>query len=230
MPNASWITPRLALTMQDQVKLAQLTNQAGQQEFVGVGDGIEDTFTTPFALGQNLVVYADAVVVADTNYDISIDYADGERVVVTFVAPPGLDVRITASSTDAVNADNLDNAFLRAQGYVTGMIGSALYAVPAPGATNVPEIVLGFAAAIAWYLLASDPRRPRLLEAYPELEKRYVDVYAGIDSDLKRVAKGTFSLQGVLTAIDPSVTTSTTTGIFTSNEPVYTPDRYRGPA
>jgi hypothetical protein len=208
-------------------KLAQLTNEAGQPAFVGVGDAIEDTFTTPFAFGANLVVYTDAGIVVVADYTTSVDYTLGERVTVTFDTPPGVDARITASSTDAVNADVFDSVFLRAQGLVSGMVDAALYSLPTDNSV-VKEPLIGWAAAIAWYLLATDPRRPRLLEAYPELEKRYIDVYAGVDSDLKRVAKGTFSLRGVLTPIDPAVTPNTTAGSFTSNEPVYTQDTYRG--
>jgi hypothetical protein len=108
-------------------------------------------------------------------------------------------VVITASSTDAVNGENLNKAFVEAQGKVRGMIDAALYETPADDATNVPPLVLGWAADIAWYLVMRGPRRPRLLEAYPEIEKAYLDTFGGIDSDLKRVAKGTFSLRGVLT-------------------------------
>jgi hypothetical protein len=225
--NWIWITPRHALDMIDQAKLSQLTNQSGQQEFIGVGDANEDTFTTPFVFGANLVVYADADVVADTLYTTSIDYTRGERVRVTFTAPPDVGVRVTASSTDAVNADNLDAAFLRAQGLVRGVLDAQLYAVPADNSV-VSEPLIGWAAAIAWYFLATDPRRPRLLEAYPELEKRYIDVWGGVDSDLKRVAKGNFSLRGILTMIDPVVTPGTGGLGFYSNVPVYTADTFRG--
>lgn len=222
-----WITPRHALDMIDQEKLSQLTNKSGQQELIGVGDANKDTFTTPFVFGTNLVVYVDAVVTASTGYDVTIDYSRGERAVVTFHAPPDVDVRITASSTDAVNADNLDNAFLRAQGFVSGALDAQMYAVPSNGSV-VPEPLVGWAAAIAWYFLATDPRRPRLLEAYPELEKRYIDVWGGVDSDLKRVARGTFSLRGILTTMDPAVTLGTGALGFYSNVPVNTQDTYRG--
>jgi hypothetical protein len=147
---------------------------------------------------------------------------DGERIVVTFaVAPDALPV--SASSTDSVNADNLDAAILRAQALVTGALKAQGYAIPTDNRA-IPEPLISWTAAIAWYLLATDPRRPRLLEAYPELEKRYLDVYGGVDSDLKRVAKGTFSLADVLTVS----TTSTNVAEFVSNTPVYTAEKFRG--
>ena len=43
-----------------------------------------------------------------------------------------------------------------------------------------------------------------------------------------RVAKGTFSLRGVLPMIDPAITPGTTAGEFISNPVVYTPDTFRG--
>lgn len=219
-----WVTPRAALNMLGQKKLSQLTNETGQQELIGTGDGGTVDFVTPFAFGSDLKVYVDYVLVG--GYSFSIDYNRGERVVVSFAVPPEVGVYITASSTDAVNADNFDAAFLRAQGIVRGMLDAQLYAVPADG-TAIPEPLLGWAAAIAWYLLATDPRRPRLLEAYPELLRRYDDVYGGVDSDLKRVAKGTYSLRGILSTIDPETPGVVKTG-FTSNEVVYTPSMYRG--
>jgi hypothetical protein len=222
-----WISPRVALTMLGAQKLAQLTNEAGQQELLGVGDTSNSVFTTPFAFGADLKVYVDAVLSNPADYVLTVDYLHGERVVVTFTAPPGLDDRITASSLDAVNVDNLDSAFLRAQALVTGALDAQLYAVPVNG-DPVPEPVLGWSAAIAWYLLATDPRRPRLLEAYPEIEKRYIDVWGGVDSDLKRVAKGTFSLRGILSMIDPVVTPGAGGLGFYSNVPVYTADTFRG--
>ncbi|WP_214294745.1 hypothetical protein, partial [Escherichia coli] len=82
-------------------------------------------------------------------------------------------------------------------------------------------MVAGWASAIAWYYLATDPRRARLIEAYPELQRRYDDVYGGVDSDLKRVAKGNFSLRGVLPEIDPETPGLVRTG-FESNPVVYT--------
>lgn len=226
----NWVSPRAALQMIGARKLAQLTNEASQQELIGVGDTTTVAFTTPFTFGADLQVYVDAVLSDPTGYALTIDYVHGERVIVTFNAPPGLDVRITASSTDAVNADNLDAAFLRAQSLVSGALGAQMYTVPVPtDLVPMPEPVLGWAAAIAWYLLATDPRRPRLLEAYPELEKRYIDVWGGVDSDLKRVAKGNFSLSGILTRIDPpGVTTAMGSVMFSSNVPVYTNDNYRG--
>jgi Protein of unknown function (DUF1320) len=221
----SWVLPRAALQMIGQKKLAQLTNEAGQDELIGIGDGETTTFTTPFVFGLDLKVTADALL----DYTVAADVTKGERLVVTFVTAPDVGVRVTASSTDAVNADNLDSAFFRAQGLVRGALDAQLYSVPADvPIAPVVEPLLGWTSAIAWYLLATDPRRPRLLEAYPELEKRYIDVWGGVDSDLKRVAKGNFSLRGILTTVDPVVTPGTGTLGFYSNPPVYTADTSRG--
>jgi hypothetical protein len=178
-----------------QKKLAELTNDAGKQDLVGVGDAATKIFPTPFYFVADLKVYADAVLV-DSGCALSI--ASTGQVFATFATEPGTGVVITGSSLDAVNGRNLDNAFLRAQGDVRGMVDAALYETPADDVTDVHMDLLGWAAAIAWYYLASDPRRPRLLEAYPEYEKRYIDVYGGVDATLKRVAKGTRSLRGVL--------------------------------
>jgi hypothetical protein len=190
----SWVTPRAALQTIGVKKLAALTNEAGQQELIGVGDAQKLDFTTPFVFGLDLKVF----VTGALPFVAKSDATKGERIVVTFSSEPASGDLVMASSLDSVNADNLDAAFLRAQADVRGMIDAALYETPADDATLVPGLLVGWAAAIAWYYLASDPRRPRLLEAYPEIEKRYIDVYGGIDSDLKRVAKGTFSLRGVL--------------------------------
>lgn len=220
-----WITPRRALVMVGMKKLASLTNEIGQQESIGTGDGSTKAFRTPFVFGSEMKVYADGVLTS--GYTFSIDYANGERVVVTWATAPADQVKLTASSTDSVNADNLDHAILRAQGLVSGSLDAQLYAVPADD-TAIPEPLIGWVAAIAWYLLASDPRRPRLLEAYPELEKRYIDVYGGVDSDLKRVAKGNFSLRGILTVLDPATVGLVAGSQFISDEVVYTSARYRG--
>jgi hypothetical protein len=220
MANWIWITPRHALQMLGQKKLAQLTNELGQQEPVGTGDANETVFKTPFVFGSDLSVYVNGLKVG--GYTFSTDPLDGERVVVMFALPPDV-LPITASSTDSVNADNLDAAILRAQALVVGALKAQGYAIPSGNAV-IPEPLISWTAAIAWYLLATDPRRPRLLEAYPELEKRYLDVYGGMDSDLKRVAKGTFSLADVL----PVSTATTNMAEFISNTPVYTSDRFRG--
>jgi hypothetical protein len=220
-----WITPRRALMMVGQKKLAALTNEIGQQESIGTGDGSTRAFRTPFVFGSEMKVYANSVLTS--GYAFSIDYTNGERVVVTFTTAPVTNIKLTASSTDSVNADNLDHAILRAQGLVRGSLDAQLYSVPSDD-TAIPEPLIGWAAAIAWYLLASDPRRPRLLEAYPELEKRYIDVYGGVDSDLKRVARGNFSLRGILTVLDPMTTGLVAGSQFISDEVVYTPERFRG--
>jgi len=193
--SATWVSPRTAQRMIGQKKLADLTNQAGQQELIGVGDGIEKVFTTPFVFADDLKLYVDGTEQV-TGYSESL--AADERIVVTFGTEPADGARLTASSVACANADNLDDAFLRGQALVRGMVDAALYQAPADDAANVPALVLGWAADIAWYLLIKSPRRPRLLEAYPEFEKGYIDTYDGIDSTLKRVAKGTFSLRGVL--------------------------------
>jgi Protein of unknown function (DUF1320) len=226
----TWVTPRQALQMIGQKKLAQFTNEAGQQELVGVGDGVKTAFTTPFIFGLDLKVYADSVL----TYAVTVDFTKGERLVATFTVAPAVGVVITASSLDSVNADNLDSAFLRAQGDVRGMVDAALYVVPpdTPGVLDppVPSQLIGWAAAIAWYYLAADPRRPRLLEAYPEMEKRYIDVFGGLDATLKRVARGDFSLRGVLPARDTSLgTPDVGVADFSSNAPVYSPTTFRGP-
>lgn len=221
----SWITPRQALTMLGMKKLAALTNEIGQGELVGVGDVLTTDFTTPFCFGSDIKVFADGVVVG--GYTLAVDYAHQERIVVKFAVAPALNVQITASSADCVNVTNLEAAMLRAQGIVRGMLDAQLYLAPADDATDCPEMVAGWAAAIAWYLLATDPRRPRLIEAYPELLRRYDDVYGAVDSDLKRVARGNFSLRNILPEIDPSTPGVITTG-FISNPVVYTPERFRG--
>jgi hypothetical protein len=220
--NWIWITPRHALQMLGQKKLCQLTNEIGQQEPIGMGDANELVFKTPFAFGNDLKVYVGGNLVG--GYSFSVDENDGERVVVTFALPPDA-LPVTASSTDSVNADNLDAAMLRAQALVRGALDAQYYSVPTDDSA-IPEPLLSWMAAIAWYLLATDPRRPRLLEAYPEIEKRYIDVYGGIDSDLKRVAKGTFSLRGILTTLDSTLVTAGSE--FISNVPVFTYDKYRG--
>ena len=191
----TWAPPRIALQMIGQRKLAQLTNEPGQQEAIGVGDASNKIFPTPFYFVADLKIYADAVLV-DPGCALSI--ASTGQVFATFATEPGEGVVITGSSIDAVNGTNLDKAFVEAQGKVRGMIDAALYETPADDATEVPPLVLGWSADIAWYLVMRGPRRPRLLEAYPEFEKAYLDTFGGIDSDLKRVAKGTFSLRGVL--------------------------------
>jgi Protein of unknown function (DUF1320) len=222
---STWVTPRQALQMIGQKKLAQLTNEAGQQEFIGTGDGATVAFTTPFVFGLDLKVYADAVL----SLTVTADFTKGERLVATFTTPPDTGVVITASSLDSVNADNLDSAFLRAQGLVRGALDAQMYSVPADvPVVPVTEPLLGWTSAIAWYLLATDPRRPRLLEAYPELEKRYIDVWGGVDSDLKRVAKGNFSLRGILTVVELPATAVDGTANFYSNDVVYTRDLSRG--
>lgn len=223
----SWIQPRAALSMIGRKKLSELTNDFGQQELIGIGDGITPSFTTPFAFGTDLKVYADGDLVASSDYAVTFDIT--ERAVVTPTTAPLTGVRVTASSTDAVNANNLDAALSRAQGLVRGALDAQLYSVPLDvPIAPVAEPLLGWASAIAWYLLATDPRRPRLLEAYPELEKRYIDVWGGVDSDLKRTAKGTLSLRGILAVIDPVVTPGTGQIGFYSNAPVYTQDTSRG--
>ncbi len=223
----SWISPRAALSMIGRKKLSELTNDFGQQELIGIGDGSTPSFTTPFAFGADLKVYADGALVASSDYTVTLDIT--ERAVVTPTTAPLTGVRVTASSTDAVNANNLDAALSRAQGLVRGALDAQLYSVPLDvPVAPVAEPLLGWTSAIAWYLLATDPRRPRLLEAYPELEKRYIDVWGGVDSDLKRVAKGNFSLRGILTTVDPVVTPGTGTLGFYSNVPVYTADTSRG--
>jgi phage gp36-like protein len=191
----SWVTPRAALQMIGKRKLAALTNEANQQELIGLGDGVTLVFVTPFVFGTDVKVFEDVAVA----YTAQVDPTKGERVVVTLATAPAVGVQVMASSADAVNADNLDAAFLRAQADIRGMVDAALYETPADDATNVPALLVGWAAVIAWYYLAGDPRRPGLLKAYPELVDRYIDVFSGIDSTLKRVAKGTFSLRGVLT-------------------------------
>ncbi len=221
----SWITPRQALTMLGMKKLAQLTNEAGQGELIGVGDGATKDFLTPFCFGTDVKVYADGVIVG--GYTLAVDYTNGERIKISFTAAPAASVQITASSGDCVNVVNLNAAMLRAQGIVRGMLDAQLYLAPADNATDCPEMISGWAAAIAWYLLATDPRRPRLIEAYPELLRRYDDVYGLPDSDLKRVAKGNFSLRNILPEIDPETPGVVRTG-FTSNDVVYTSSRFRG--
>lgn len=222
----SWITPRQALTMLGMKKLAQLTNEAGQGELIGVGDGVKLEFLTPFCFGSDVKVYGNGVVVG--GYTSPIDYTQNERIKIVFAVAPAVDLQITASSGDCVNVVNLEGAMLRAQGIVRGMLDAQLYLAPADNATNCPEMISGWAAAIAWYLLATDPRRPRLIEAYPEFLRRYDDVYGAIDSDLKRVAKGNFSLRGILPEIDPDTTPGVVKTGFTSNPVVYTPSSYRG--
>jgi hypothetical protein len=192
---ATWVPPRVAMQMIGQKKLAELTNEKGQQEAVGVGDTTTQIFPTPFYFVADLNVYADAVLVTS---GCVLSIASDGQVFATFATAPGTGSVITASSTDAVNGRNLDAAFLRAQAEVRGPIDAALYEVPADDATNVPPLILGWAEDIAWYLLISGPRRSRLLEAYPEYEKRYIVVSEGPDSHLKRVANETFSLRGVL--------------------------------
>lgn len=219
-----WITPRQALSMLGVKKLSQLTNETGQQELLGKGVGAVNDFTTPFAFGSDLKVYVDGIIAG--GYTLSVNYDNGERVIVSFIVPPLVGKPVTASSTDAVNADNLDLAVLRAQGLVRGALDAQNYSVPEDD-TPIVEPLLGWCAAITWYLLATDPRRPRLIEAYPELEKRYIDVYGGVDSDLKRVAKGNFSLRKVLAVLDPATPGLVTTGM-TSNPQVYSPTSYRG--
>lgn len=221
----SWITPRQAISMLGMKKLSQLTNEIGQPEFLGVGDAAEDTFVTPFVFGSDIKVYADGTLAG--GYTFAIDYDNEERIVVTFTAPPATGVQLTVSSTDSVNAVNLEDAFLRAQGLVRGALSAQLYVVPDDDALLVPEPLIGWTGAITWYLLASDPRRPRLLEAYPELEKRYLDVYGGVDSDLKRVAKGMFSLRGILQTIDLAADPDASRSEFVSNDVVYTSTRFR---
>jgi hypothetical protein len=222
---STWITPRQALTMLGQKKLAQLTNEIGQAEIIGVGNGTLKDFTTPFVFGSDLKIYDNGTIAG--GYTFSIDYTNEERVKISFATAPALNHQITASSTDSVNADNLEAAMARAQGLVRGMLDAQLYVVPLDNATNVNEMIVGWASAIAWYFLATDPRRARLIEAYPELEKRYIDVYAGVDSDLKRVAKGNFSLRGILQPIDPSLISSPASE-YISNVPVFTAVNFRG--
>lgn len=199
----TWVTPRAATQMIGKRKLAALTTEANQQELVGTGDGTTKIFPTPFYFVADLKVYADAVLVAS---GVTLSIASSGQVFATFAVAPSDKAVLTASSIDAVNGANLDFAFLRAQADVRGMVDAALYATPADDAASVPVDLLGWAAAIAWYYLITDPRRPGLAKAYPELVEAYDKAYGGIDSDLKRVAKGTRSLRGVLTyrgAVDP---------------------------
>ena len=220
-----WITPRAALKELGQAKLSALTNEAGQQELIGTGDGATQAFTTPFVFGQDLSVFLGGVL-QPTGYTTSTDSTKGERVVVTFTVAPASGIAVTASSQDATNADNLDDAILRAQRKVRGMIDPVLYDVPEDNSA-IPTELLDWCAAIAWYLLAASPRRPGLLEAYPNIVQRYDDVYGGVDSDLKRVAKGTFSLRGILNYRSVQNPPLTQQVGFTSRSQVYT-DTSRG--
>ena len=175
----TWVTPRAALQMIGKKKLAQLTTEPGQQEPIGVGDATTKIFPTPFYFVADLKVYADAVLVES---GCALSIARDGQVFATFGTAPADKAILTASSTDAVNGENLNKAFVEAQGKVRGMVDAALYETPADDAPVVPPLILGWAADIAWYLVMRGPRRPRLLEAYPEFEKAYLDTFGGIDA------------------------------------------------
>src|ERR1035437_3566499 len=82
----TWAPPRIALQMIGQRKLAQLTNEPGQQEAIGIGDASNKIFPTPFYFVADLKIYADAVLV-DPGCALSI--ASTGQVFATFATAPG---------------------------------------------------------------------------------------------------------------------------------------------
>lgn len=194
-----WRTVDGFLNVISAAKLGQLTNEPKQQTIPLVADPADisgKTFTTPFAYGD-IVPYFDGLT-QTTGFTISRATGLRGRDQLLFATAPGA-VQVTASSPDGINVDVYEDAALGAQGLIRGPIDAALYEVPADDAdpTTVPQTLLKWFDAITSYLLASDPRRAGLLRVYPELLARYQDV-CGIGGDLSRVAKGTFSLRGLL--------------------------------
>jgi hypothetical protein len=194
-----WRTVDGFLNVISAAKLGQLTNEPKQQSIplTAVVGSSGKTFTTPFAYGA-IVPYFDGAE-QTTGFTISRATGVNGRDQLLFAVAPG-SVQVTASSPDGINVDVYEQAALGAQALIRGPLDAALWEVPADDAdpTTIPKTLLTWFDAITSYLLASDPRRPGLLSVYSELAQRYQDV-CGIGGDLSRVAKGGFSLRGVLT-------------------------------
>jgi len=161
-----------------------------------VADPAGQTFTTPFARGAIIPYFDDLE--QTTGFTISRGSGVNGRDRLLFATAPGA-VQVSASSPDGINVDAYETAAVGAQALIRGPVDAQLYSVPADDAdpATIPPLLLTWFDAIVSYLLATDPRRPGLLRVYPELGVRYQDV-CGIGGDLSRVAKGTFSLRGVL--------------------------------
>lgn len=222
----AWQTAREFLDVVGLRKLSELTTEEEQVERVGVGDGAKTTFDLPF-FGGAVAPFLDGAE-QTVGFTIGRETGPGGRDRVTFGVAPGVGVVVGARSADAVNADVYEAAALRAQGLIRGMVEAGGYACPADDATTVPTLVLSWFQAITAYLLCTDPRRPRLLEAYPEVARRYDDVLGGVDSDLKRVGKRTMSLVGVLPPKVLDAAMAPASIAYVGDEPVFTAANARG--
>jgi hypothetical protein len=212
-----WLTPSAALIFCPLEKLGKITNDPKQPSVIGTGDASTATFTTPFFRPSTIAVYIDGVL-QTTGYTVSRGTGTAGRDQIVFSSVPASG-SISVTCPEGVNADVLDEALLRGQGRVRGPLDAALYTVPADDATDAPRTIVSWAFDIATWLIVTDPRRVGLLT--PEISARYAAV-AGIGGDLSRVAKGEFSLRGVLPYRgDATDTTGNGAGFFFSRPQVY---------
>lgn len=204
----SWLTLDEVLNRVGQKKLSSLTLEAGERLLVGMGDALEDTFDLPFAAGGGILVYADAVLVADTGYTINARLGTGTRDQIVFDAAPGDGVRIDASATSGIAPEAVFAAMDQAQGLVTGRVRAAGFLPPTADATNAPIILKSWTLDIGAYFLVSQLRRAPLADAYPEIKARHDEA----KKDLEAMADGKIDLGTWLASID--VTTETSSGGF----------------
>lgn len=195
-----WLTPRNALRYASQAKLSKLANEASERYDVGTGNGTTQNFTTGFFGGTvaGYSVYLGGVL-QSTGFTWNLGAGTPEeRDVLQFTTAPGSGVAVEVISKDAINADVLDDALLRAQAKIRGRIDAAMFSTPADDAASVPKILEAWGWDLAAWILASDVRRPGLLEVYPEIQARYD---AAIE-ELDKVEKGGFSLRGICSPRD----------------------------
>ncbi len=200
-------------------KLSQLTNEPRQQAAIDSGDGAVVRFTTPFFRSTSVTPYVADV--ESTGFTLSKGTGENGEDEIVFDVAPADGAAIAAKCVGGVNVNVLNKALLRGQQRIRGPVDAALYTVPADDATDVPGTILEWAWDITAFMLATDIRRTGLLTA--EIQARYDAVAGPIGSLLSKLAKGEFSLRGILPYRGEAVSEDgSVSGFYVSSPRVYT--------
>jgi hypothetical protein len=213
----SWLTLDEVLNRVGQKKLAALTLEPGDKLLIGTGDATEDTFNLPFAAAGGLLVYADTVLVAGTDYTVGARLGTGTRDRIIFDTAPALGVRLEASATSGIAVEAVFAAMDQGQDYVTAKIRAAGLVPPTVNATDAPVMLKSWTLDIGSYLLVSQARRAPVSGAYPELKERHDLARKDLDS----VVDGKMDLGAWLEEIDVEAEDTASFGKFVGEAQVF---------
>jgi len=157
--------------------LAQMAGSPNRLVNLGLGNGIQETWTTPFYGSTTISGYVNKVLAPSAAH---LAAGPSELDQITFSVAPASGKRVTCASPDGVNVATLNTHLLSAQQIIRAKFRAKVPDIdvcPADDATDAPEILKQTAFEIAAFTLANRLELQPL--RWPTLAERYYWLLGG---------------------------------------------------